>query len=122
MRNAIYFEELRPRSNHSGWRMPGIRRSEIVLSFRAESRNLSLFQWLACMSELMPPSERWTHITRNHAERYVLARIQRQLKRVQKHFPLWKYKTWPRAERAARNWVRKFSPTLPAVISSKNRM
>src|SRR2546421_6452559 len=70
----------------------------------------------------MPPSERWTHITRNYAERYVLARIQRQLKRPQKHFPLWKYKTWQRAELAARNWLQKFSPTLPTAISSKNRM
>jgi hypothetical protein len=68
------------------------------------------------------PSERWKHFTRNYAERYVLVRIQRQLKRPQKHFPLWKYKTWARAERAAKNWIRKFAPTLPPAISSKNRM
>ena len=68
------------------------------------------------------PSERWKYITRNYPERYVLARIQRQRQRPQKHFPIWKYKTWRRAERAAENWLRKFVPTLPPPIISKNRM
>lgn len=68
------------------------------------------------------PSERWTHITRNYAERYVLARIQRQRERSQKHFPLWKYRTWRRAERAAEDWLRRFIPNLPPAISSKDRM
>src|SRR5438477_5575783 len=70
----------------------------------------------------MPPSERWTHFTRNYPERCVTARIQRQLVRLQANFGLGKYKTWAQAERAAKKWLRKKSPTLPVAISSKNRM
>ena len=70
----------------------------------------------------MPPSERWTHFTRNYAERYVTARIQRQLNRLQANFGLNKYKTWARAERAAEAWLRRKAPSLPPAISSKNRM
>jgi hypothetical protein len=70
----------------------------------------------------MASAERWTYITRNYAERCVTARIQRQLTRLQANFSLKKYKTWPRAERAARSWIQGTLPTLPAAISSKNRM
>ena len=70
----------------------------------------------------MPPSERWTHITRNYAERCVTARIQRQKLRLQANFGLSKYKTWARAERAAKSWLRRKLPTLPTAISSKDRM
>src|ERR1700682_3447086 len=70
----------------------------------------------------MPSSERWTHITRNYAERCVTARIQRQKLRLQANFGLSKYKTWARAERAAKSWLRRKLPTLPTAISSKDRM
>lgn len=70
----------------------------------------------------MPPTERWTHMTRNVAERCVTARIQRQKVRLQANFGLSKFKTWARAERAAKRWLRRKRPTLPAMISSKDRM
>lgn len=64
----------------------------------------------------------WTHFTRNYAERCVTARIQRRLNRLQANFSLKKYKTWQRAERAAKKWLRRTIPVLPRAISSKNRM
>lgn len=67
-------------------------------------------------------SDRWTHFTRNYPERCVTARIQRRLNRLQANFPLKKYKTWPRAERAAKRWLKATTPKLPPAISSKNRM
>lgn len=62
------------------------------------------------------------HRTRNHAENYVMARVQRQRTRHQEVFPLKMHGSWETAEQAADVWIRKMERTLPPPITAKNLM
>ncbi|MFA6287499.1 MAG: hypothetical protein WC661_08950 [Opitutaceae bacterium] len=63
-----------------------------------------------------------SHLTRNERERCVMARVQRQRVRRQQNFSLKHYGSWEAAETAAHTWIDSVLPTLPAIITSKNRM
>ncbi len=63
-----------------------------------------------------------THHTRNHTEKSILARVQRRGMRYQQTFRVNEHGSWAKAEKAAQKWVKRMSRTLPAPISSKDRM
>ena len=62
------------------------------------------------------------HLTRNEQEKCIMARIRRQNKLYQKNFTLKHYRTWIKAEIAAKKWVKEVLPGLPAAIPIKDRM
>lgn len=63
-----------------------------------------------------------SYLTKNEPMRTVMARISRQGVLHQKNFPLTQYKTWEKAERAARKWVKEILPTLPAADSTRGKI
>lgn len=62
------------------------------------------------------------YLTKNKQEKCVMARIRRRHKTYQKNFTLNEYGTWEKAGVAAKKWVDKLLPTLPAPIPIKGRM
>ena len=51
-----------------------------------------------------------------------MARVMRECKLHSEYFPLKEHGSWEKAESVARKWIRDLLPTLPAKLSSKNRM
>ena len=60
--------------------------------------------------------------TRNQTDNFVLARIRRQGVAVQTTFGLSKYKTWERAEAAAKRWVKVKLTEVPPPLPRKGRL
>jgi hypothetical protein len=63
-----------------------------------------------------------THLTRNQREKCVMARVQRLRVRLQQNFSLKKHGSWEGAEAAGRAWIESVLPTLPAIVTTKNRL
>ena len=62
------------------------------------------------------------YLTRNETEKCVMARIVRQRQLHQRNFTLRQFGTWPKAEAAAKKWVKAKLAELPPPIPLKNRM
>ncbi len=63
-----------------------------------------------------------TYLTINESMRTVMARITRQGELHQQNFPLTQFKSWEKAERAAKRWVKELLPTLPVAHSTKGKL
>jgi AP2 domain len=63
-----------------------------------------------------------SYLTKNEPMRTVMARISRQGVLHQKNFPLTQYKTWEKAERAGKKWVKETLPTLPQADSTRGKL
>lgn len=61
-------------------------------------------------------------VTTNLKDKWVLARVMRETKMHHEYFTFKEYGSRENAERAARKWIRDLLPTLPAKMSSKDRM
>lgn len=59
--------------------------------------------------------------TRNTSSKCVTARVTRAGELHSKNFSLAEYKTWRAAERAAKRWLDRIRPSLPAPISVRHR-
>lgn len=62
------------------------------------------------------------NLTRNYASKCVTARVTRSRQLFSENFPLTQHKSWERAERAARRWLKEIQPQLPDAIPGKGRL
>lgn len=62
------------------------------------------------------------HITKNVKEKCIMARIMRQNQKYQKNFTLNEYKSWTKAEREAKKWVKEMLEKLPDRATSKGKL
>jgi hypothetical protein len=62
-----------------------------------------------------------TNYTRNTSSKCVTARVTRARELHSRNFSLAEYKTWGAAEKAAKRWLDRIKPSLPAPISVRHR-
>lgn len=61
------------------------------------------------------------YYTRNQRDNYVLARIRRSGKSYEERFRLQDFKSWEKAEAAAKRWIKLQLPLVPAPLPAKGR-